>query len=58
MGRSERLKERGAVSLRFEVRQSFSMDAFISDEQLGNILVCFIDGEWYQFIATERVGQP
>ena len=53
MGRSERLKERGAVSLRFEVRQSFSMDAFISDEQLGNILVCFIDGEWYQFIATE-----
>lgn len=32
--------------------------AFINDEQLGNILVCLIDGEWYQFIATERVGQP
>ena len=32
--------------------------AFISDEQLGDILVCLIDGEWYQFIATDRAGQP
>ena len=32
--------------------------AFISDEQSDDILVCLIDGEWYQFLATERVGQP
>ena len=32
--------------------------AFINDEQSDDILVCLIDGEWYQFIATERVGQP
>lgn len=32
--------------------------AFINEGQLGDILVCLIDGEWYQFIATERVGQP
>ena len=32
--------------------------AFINDEQSGDILVCLIDGEWYQFLATERVGQP
>ena len=32
--------------------------AFINDEQLGDILVCLIDGEWYQFIATDRAGQP
>ena len=31
--------------------------AFLDDEQLGDILVCLIDGEWYQFIATDRVGQ-
>ncbi len=32
--------------------------AFISDDQLGDILVCLIDGEWYQFVATDRAGQP
>ena len=32
--------------------------AFISDDQFGDILVCLIDGEWYQFIATDRAGQP
>ena len=32
--------------------------AFINDGQSDGILVCLIDGEWYQFIATERVGQP
>jgi len=32
--------------------------AFISEEQLGDILVCLIDGEWYQFKATDRAGQP
>ncbi len=32
--------------------------AFINDGQLGDILVCLIDGEWYQFIATDRAGQP
>ena len=32
--------------------------AFINEEQLGDILVCLIDGEWYQFIATDRAGQP
>ena len=32
--------------------------AFINDEQSDDILVCLIDGEWYQFLATERVGQP
>ena len=32
--------------------------AFINDEQSGDILVCLIDGEWYQFLATERAGQP
>ena len=32
--------------------------AFINDGQSGDILVCLIDGEWYQFTATERVGQP
>ena len=32
--------------------------AFINDGQSDEILVCLIDGEWYQFLATERVGQP
>ena len=32
--------------------------AFINDGQSGDILVCLIDGEWYQFTVTERVGQP
>ena len=32
--------------------------AFINDEKLGEILVCLIDGEWYQFVETDRVGQP
>ena len=32
--------------------------AFISDDQFGDILVCLIDGEWYQFIATDRAGRP
>ena len=32
--------------------------AFINDGQSGDILVCLIDGEWYQFLATERAGQP
>ena len=32
--------------------------AFINDGQLGDILVCLINGEWYQFIATDRAGQP
>ena len=32
--------------------------AFINEAQSGDILVCLIDGEWYQFIATERAGQP
>ena len=32
--------------------------AFINEGQSGDILVCLIDGEWYQFIATERAGQP
>ena len=32
--------------------------AFINDEQSDDILVCLIDGEWYQFLATERAGQP
>ena len=32
--------------------------AFINDEQSGDILVCLIDGEWYQFLAIERAGRP
>ena len=32
--------------------------AFINDEKLGEILVCLIDGEWYQFVETDRAGQP
>ena len=32
--------------------------AFINDEKLGEFLVCLIDGEWYQFVETDRVGQP
>ena len=32
--------------------------AFINDEQSDDILVCLIDGEWYQFLAAERAGQP
>ncbi len=32
--------------------------AFINDEQSDDTLVCLIDGEWYQFLATERAGQP
>ncbi len=32
--------------------------AFISDEKLGDILVCLVDGKWYQFVETDRVGQP
>ena len=32
--------------------------AFINEGQSGDILMCLIDGEWYQFIATERAGQP
>ncbi len=32
--------------------------AFINEGQSDDTLVCLIDGEWYQFIATERVGQP
>ena len=32
--------------------------AFINDEKSGEILVCLIDGEWYQFVETDRVGQP
>ncbi len=32
--------------------------AFIREETLGDILVCLVDGEWYQFIETDRVGQP
>ena len=32
--------------------------AFINDEKLGEILVCLIDGGWYQFVETDRVGQP
>lgn len=28
--------------------------AFINEGQSGDILVCLIDGDWYQFIATER----
>ena len=38
--------------------EKISAYAFINDEQLGDILVCLIDGEWYQFIATDRAGQP
>ena len=32
--------------------------AFINDEKSGEIPVCLIDGEWYQFVETDRVGQP
>lgn len=32
--------------------------AFMNDDQPGDTLVCLIDGEWYQFAATERAGQP
>ncbi len=32
--------------------------AFINDEKSGDILVCLIDGEWIQFVATDRAGQP
>jgi len=32
--------------------------AFISDEKLGDILVCLVDGTWYQFVETDRAGQP
>lgn len=32
--------------------------AFIHDEQSGDILVCLIDGEWIQFVETDRAGQP
>ncbi len=30
--------------------------AFIRDETLGDILVCRVNGEWYQFVETDRVG--
>ena len=32
--------------------------AFINEEPSGDILVCLIDGEWVQFVETDRVGQP
>lgn len=32
--------------------------AFLREEQAGDTLVCLIDGEWYRFAATERVGRP
>ncbi len=32
--------------------------AFMNEEKLGDILVCLVDGEWYQFLETDRVGQP
>ena len=32
--------------------------AFLNDEKPGEILLCLIDGEWYQFVETDRVGQP
>ena len=32
--------------------------AFISDEKLGDILACLVDGAWYQFVETDRAGQP
>ena len=32
--------------------------AFMSEEELGDILVCLVNGEWYQFVQTDRVGQP
>ncbi|MBP5167412.1 MAG: hypothetical protein ILP09_09170 [Oscillospiraceae bacterium] len=32
--------------------------AFINEEKLGDILVCLVDGEWYQFVETDRGGQP
>lgn len=30
--------------------------AFISDEKLGEILVCLVDGKRYQFVETDRAG--
>lgn len=32
--------------------------AFIGEENSGDILVCLIEGEWYQFAVTDRAGQP
>ena len=32
--------------------------AFIHEEKLGDILVCLVNGEWYQFVETDRAGQP
>ncbi len=36
--------------------EKISAYAFISDEKSGEILVCLINGEWYQFAETDRVG--
>ncbi len=43
---------------RHMIDEKITAYAFINEEQLSDNLVCLIDGEWYQFIATERVGQP
>lgn len=34
-----------------------AISAFARLEE-GKLIVCLIDGEWYRFIATDRVGQP
>ena len=34
-----------------------AVSAFARLEE-GRMIVCLIDGEWYRFAATDRVGQP
>ena len=46
------------------VNEELPLDGSVSGEKItayaftDDSLVCLIDGEWYQFAATERAGQP
>lgn len=46
------------------IKEELPLDGSVSSEKItayaftGDTLVCLIDGEWYQFIETDRVGQP
>jgi len=46
------------------IKEELPLDGSVSGERItayaftDDILVCLIGGEWYQFIATERAGQP
>ena len=50
---NEELPLNGSVS-----GEKITAYAFIREETLGDILVCLVNGEWYQFAETDRVGQP